>query len=350
MSIYRKTVYPILSRFDAERTHHMTIRALSLAQNRPLGQRLLASIAGEIPRDSIEVAGLRFQNRIGVAAGFDKDVQVAAGLGLLGFGHIEVGTLTPLQQAGNKKPRVFRLPADHALINRMGFPNCGVDSALPRLRHFSQQVGQYVLGVSIGKQKDTPLEKAVDDYLLLMRQVYPYADYLAINVSSPNTPNLRDLQHGSYLADLLGGLKNEARQLSRRLGVKEKPLFVKIAPDMDDEALDGLLFVLIANEVDGIIATNTTTNRDGLKSRRRKESGGLSGLPLKERSTEIIRTISRYTEGKLPIIGVGGVRTAKDVMEKLDAGASLVQIYTGLIYEGPGMAGDILRKLEEPLL
>lgn len=328
----------------------MAIRALSIAQKRPLGQRLLGSIAGEIPRDSIEVAGLRFQNRIGVAAGFDKDVQVAGGLGLLGFGHVEVGTLTPLQQAGNKKPRIFRLPADKALINRMGFPNCGVDSALPRLRYFSQQVGQYVLGVSIGKQKDTPLEKAVDDYLLLMRQVYPFADYLAINVSSPNTPNLRDLQHGSYLADLLGSLKNEAGQLSRRLGVKEKPLFVKIAPDMDDEALDGLLFVLIANKVDGIIATNTTTSRDGLKSRRRKESGGLSGAPLRERSTDIIRTISQYTEGKLPIIGVGGVRTAKDVMEKLEAGASLVQIYTGLIYEGPGMVGDILRKMEEPLL
>jgi dihydroorotate dehydrogenase len=292
----------------------------------------------------VQVGALHFPNPVGMAAGFDKDARVVTGLAELGFGHIEVGTLTPRPQAGNPRPRIFRLPGDAALINRMGFPNGGVAAAVTRLQALAERPRDYVLGVSLGKQKPTPLEEAAADYVAVMRAVYAYADYLAVNISSPNTPGLRELQGGRYLEQLLGALVGENRALAA--GGRPKPLWVKIAPDLAWADLDEILAALTAAEVDGIIATNTTLSREGLTGAARNETGGLSGRPLRRRSTEIIAYIHRQTGGRLPIIGVGGVATAADVREKLDAGAAVVQLYTSLIYGGPGLPGRILRALD----
>ena len=343
MKWYKGLVYPVLKTIDAEITHDYTLNALAFAQRATPG--LLRTIAGDIPQDRIEIAGLTFPNVLGVAAGFDKDVRVAQGLAELGFGHIETGTLTPRPQKGNPRPRIFRLTEDQALINRMGFPNGGVQAALPRLAKLNQQPRDFVLGVSLGKQKETPLEKAADDYCEVMNHVYPYADYLAINISSPNTPGLRELQTRGYLGNLLGQVQSESQKLARQKGTGHRPLFLKIAPDITDADLDDILFAAQANSIDCIIATNTTISRENLVSRRQKEAGGLSGQPLRDASTELVRKIHEYTSGQIPIIGVGGVRTAVDVQQKLDAGASLVQLYTGLVYEGPAVAGQILRAL-----
>ncbi|MEM7802059.1 MAG: quinone-dependent dihydroorotate dehydrogenase [Chloroflexota bacterium] len=345
MSLYKNFVFPFLRFVDAETAHNLTLSALSRAQSSAFGISRLKRIAGELPHKPVEIAGLKFPNIIGVAAGFDKDSRVVEGLIQLGFGHVEVGTLTPHPQRGNVRPRVFRLPAEKAVINRMGFPNGGIMDALPRLEKLALQNRKGILGVSLGKQKETPLDKAGDDYSMVMGHAYPYADYFAVNISSPNTPQLRELQHGNYLGDLVGRLKSEARTLARRLGVKERPLFVKIAPDMEEDDLDQIIFTLIASQVDGIIATNTTISRDGVASPRGKQSGGLSGQPIRDKSDAMIYKIARKTEGSLPIIGVGGVQNAQDVVKKLDAGASLVQLYTGMIFEGPAIAGNILREI-----
>ena len=349
MEWYKGLVYPLLKTIDAETTHDQTLHALSFAQS--AAPFLLRAIAGR-PADNkaVKIAGLTFPNILGIAAGFDKDVRVATGLAQLGFGHIEAGTLTPRPQKGNPRPRIFRLPEDGALINRMGFPNGGVLAAVPRLQALNQKPRDFVLGVSLGKQKETPLADAAEDYCEVMSHVYEYADYLAINISSPNTPGLRELQTRGYLGNLLGKVQSESQKLARQKGKGHRPLFLKIAPDISDDSLEDILFAAQANDVDGIIATNTTISREGLQSGRQKETGGLSGLPLKESSTDLIKKINEYTDGKLPIIGVGGVRTAADVRQKLQAGATLVQLYTGLIYEGPAVAGRILRELNpQPL-
>ncbi|MCA9933126.1 MAG: quinone-dependent dihydroorotate dehydrogenase [Anaerolineales bacterium] len=330
---------------DPERVHDRTLAALQIAQNRRIGHWLLRHIAGEIPSQPVQAFGLTFPNVLGIAAGFDKDVRVARGLGLLGFGHVEVGTLTPKPQEGNPRPRIFRLPEDDALINRMGFPNGGVVTAVSRLHILTQQKKGLIVGVSLGKQKPTPLADAALDYMQVMRAVYKYADYLAVNISSPNTPGLRELQGGDYLANLLQTLRVENEVLAGRYGVKKRPLLIKIAPDLTWADLDTILDTALAQEMDGIIATNTTLSRIGLTSPHQKESGGLSGRPLRDPSNAIIRYIAQQTNGALPIIGVGGVRTARDVHAKLNAGATLVQLYTGLIYEGPDIAGRILRTL-----
>ncbi|MAT97939.1 MAG: dihydroorotate dehydrogenase (quinone) [Anaerolineaceae bacterium] len=329
---------------DAETVHERTLRLLELGQGR-MTRPFLHKIAGQLPYQPIAFAGLTFPNVLGMAAGFDKDIRVATGLAALGFGHIEVGTLTPRPQAGNPRPRIFRLLADGAIINRMGFPNGGVAAAVPRLRQLAAQPHDFVLGASLGKQKETPLADAAGDYIAVMRAVYPFADYLAVNISSPNTPGLRELQGGNYLSQLLGTLTAENASLAQTQNVSKRPLFVKIAPDLTVAELDEILTAVQDNQIDAIIATNTTVNRDGLTSVKQKEAGGLSGLPLRQQSTEIIQHIHRQTNGRLPIIGVGGVRTADDVQEKLDAGASLVQLYTSLVYEGPGLPGRLLRAL-----
>lgn len=344
MTAYRSLVYPLLSQIDAERSHRLTLRLLQYAQEAPAGKKLLAKIAGDFASQAVEVAGLTFPNFLGVAAGFDKDAEVAPGLAALGFGHIETGTLTPRPQKGNPQPRVFRLQADGALINRMGFPNCGVLEALPRLRAISRSPRNYILGVSLGKQKETALEDAAADYIAVMQAVFPYADYLAVNVSSPNTPGLRKLQKSGFLGDLLGELAVENRRLARQTGHPQPPLFLKIAPDMSSDDLDDLLFAALANGVAGIIATNTTTARDGLISRHRDETGGLSGRPLKIRAREWVREISQRVDGKVAVIGVGGVETIEDVQEMMRAGASLVQLYTALVFHGPGLPGRLLRQ------
>ncbi len=340
--MYREALFPLLKRLDPERAHHLAALGLEYAQATVAGRSVLRRIAGAVPRREIPLCGVIFPNAIGVAAGFDKDVRLAMGLWLLGFGHVEVGTLTPRPQVGNPKPRVFRLPPEHAIINRMGFPNCGVEAALPRLRAFHKNRGREVLGVSLGKQKETPLENAARDYVDVMRRIYPFADYLAVNISSPNTPGLRDLQGGDYLHHLLRTLVDEDNRLGRRYP-RRPPLFVKIAPDIDDKDLLPMIDTIVEAGVDGIIATNTTTARPCLRSSEKDETGGLSGRPLTKKSTLTIERISRHTDGKLPIIGVGGIFTPKDVEEKLDAGAGIVQVYTGLVYQGPAMAGEIAR-------
>jgi dihydroorotate dehydrogenase len=345
MSVYRRLIFPLLRRFDAEWTHEQTAAFLALAQHNAPGRLALRALAGKISSRPVELFGLTFANVLGIAAGFDKDVRITSGLFQLGFGHVEVGTLTPRPQPGNPHPRVFRLPQDGALINRMGFPNEGAAAAVPRLRRLAQFKGCGVVGVSLGKQKETPLVEAANDYVTVMRAVYPYADYLAVNVSSPNTPGLRELQGGRYLEQLLLVLAAENDALAHTHHLTPRPLLLKIAPDLTHPELAEIVGVARATAVAGIIATNTTLSRNGLSHPARDEPGGLSGRPLAARSTAIIATIHRLADGKLPVIGVGGIFTAADVQAKLDAGARLVQLYTGLVYEGPALAGRILREL-----
>ncbi len=344
-SYYERLLFPAIRYIDPETAHDRTLNALALAQSNPVGRAVLRSIAGDIPNQPVQVGRLHFPNPLGMAAGFDKDARVVRGLALLGFGHIEIGTLTPRPQPGNPRPRVFRLPADEAVINRMGFPNGGVEAAVSRLRALAAKPHDFVLGVSLGKQKETPLAEAADDYIDVMRAVHACADYLAVNISSPNTPGLRELQGGRYLEQLLNTLVAGNRELAADAGTNAPPLWVKIAPDLEWHEIDEILEALTAAGVDGIIATNTTLARDGLSESAQTEAGGLSGRPLRERATALIAYIHRRMGDALPIIGVGGISSAADAREKLDAGASVVQLYTGMIYGGPGLPGRIMRQL-----
>jgi dihydroorotate dehydrogenase len=345
VNIYQGLVFPVLKRFDAEGVHDRTIQLLEFAQQASIGRRLLRSIRGSIPRRKVDLFNLSFANEIGVAAGFDKDVRVVEGLALLGFGHVEVGTLTPYAQRGNPRPRIFRLVDDKAIINRMGFPNCGVAEASERLRLFSKLRQSCIIGVSLGKQKETPLDEAWRDYVIVMAAVYDSVDYFTVNISSPNTPGLRKLQGRRHLPSLLNKLSTANKEIAAKNEIRPRPLLIKIAPDLDWQELDSILDIALDQSIDGIVATNTTLKRQGIVSLSTKEAGGLSGKPLKENSTEIVKYIRTRSEEKLPIIAAGGIFNVDDVLEKLDAGASLVQIYTGLIYEGPGIAGKIVREL-----
>lgn len=345
MGIYSQLFFPLLCRFDSETIHERTVRTLEIAQKRSLGRSFINYLAGELPAREVEILGLRFPNELGIAAGFDKDGRVAEGLSILGFGHIEVGTVTPEPQPGNAKPRVFRLRDDYALINSMGFPSSGAKIVASRLQEPNIAHRDFILGLSLGKQKETPLENATGDYVRVMKTVYPLVDYLAVNISSPNTLGLRDLQSKDYLAQLLSALAKEGVELSERLNVTKRPLLVKIAPDLSWSELDSILTAVEDSKIDGIIANNTTTLREGLKDANRNQEGGVSGQPIERRTNEIIRYIWRNTSGHLPIVGVGGVFSVKDVRAKLDAGAALVQVYSGLVFEGPSMAGRILRSL-----
>jgi dihydroorotate dehydrogenase len=290
----------------------------------------------------VEAFGLRFSNPVGLAAGYDKDGLAWRGLACLGFGHIEVGTVTWRPQPGNPRPRVFRLPADQALINRMGFPGQGADQVQKNLN--KPRPAGLVLGVNIGKNKDTPLEEAGVEYRALLRQFAGLADYLVVNVSSPNTVGLRRMQERAILEELLEGLQAERLMEEARLG-KRLPLLVKLAPDLSAAELEEALGVIQDKQMDGVIATNTTLSRDGLQSAAASESGGLSGAPLTRRSLEFVRRIRRMSGGKLPVIGVGGVMNGSDAQAMLEAGASLVQVYTGLVYQGPGLVKSILSSL-----
>ncbi|MFT7581463.1 MAG: dihydroorotate dehydrogenase, partial [Myxococcota bacterium] len=294
------------------------------------------------PDRPVACFGLSFKNPIGLAAGYDKDGIGVQGLQSLGFGHIEVGTVTPLPQSGNPQPRVFRLAKDRAVINRLGFPSRGADFVAGRLRRLLRS--DVIVGVNIGKNKDTPLEAASEDYVSLISQFAPLSDYLVVNISSPNTVGLRRLQARGALEGLIGTLVAHRNGLTDR-GQAHVPLLVKLSPDLDDRALDDALQVLLDTGVDGVVATNTTLGRDGLQSPARGEKGGLSGAPLTKRATEVIAKIAQRTHGKLPIIGVGGVASAHEARAKLDAGATLVQLYSGLIYEGPGLVRRILKGL-----
>ncbi len=336
-----RLIRPLLFQLDPEQAHTLTLNLIRLAGTLPPMRALLrAWYAG--PEKPVQAFGLNFRNPVGLAAGYDKDGLGWRGLATLGFGHIEVGTVTPRPQQGNPKPRIFRLPKHQAVINRMGFPGKG--AAFVHKQLIGSRPADLILGVNLGKNKDTPLEEASSDYLDLMKIFAPLGDYLAINVSSPNTIGLRRLQARQELEILLNELNRERRaqeeQLERRV-----PLLVKLAPDLSTEELEDALDVVLQTEMDGVIATNTTIARDDLNGNYVNETGGLSGAPLRQRSTQMVRQICQYTKGNLPVIGVGGIMNTEDARQKLDAGAVLVQIYTGLVYAGPGLVKQILKGL-----
>jgi len=336
------SLYPLARRalfcLDAEQAHHLTLATLRGAAS--LG---LAGLVGQtLPESPRTVMGIRFPNPVGLAAGLDKDGSCIDGLAALGFGFVEVGTVTPRPQAGNPKPRIFRLPQAEAIINRMGFNNGGVEQFLQNV-----QSARYKgpLGLNIGKNADTPIERAVDDYLICLEKVYPYATYVTVNISSPNTKNLRQLQGGDELDALLGKLKDKQRALSDRHG-KYVPIALKIAPDLDDEQIKVIAGTLTRHGFDGVIATNTTLSREAVAGLPyASETGGLSGRPVFDASNRVIRALATELGGALPIIGVGGILSGADAQAKLDAGASLVQVYSGLIYRGPELVRECVQAL-----
>jgi dihydroorotate dehydrogenase len=331
----------LMFRIEPEQAHALTLTAMRLIGNLPPVGELVMHWA-DVPHKPVKAFGLTFTNPVGLAAGYDKDGLGWRGLAYLGFGHIEVGTVTPIPQEGNPKPRLFRMLEEKALINRMGFPGRGADFVVRQL--WSERPTGTLLGVNLGMNRDTPLEEAEQDYLKLMRTFSPQADFLVINVSSPNTVGLRRLQAREALDRLLSSLARERQEQQRNRGFWV-PILVKLSPDLYDDELDDALDVILRNGMDGVIATNTTIKRKGIRSAVALEPGGLSGSPLRKLSTEMVRKITKRTAGKLPVIGVGGVMTAEDAQEKLDAGAVMVQVYTGLIYEGPGIVGKIVRGL-----
>jgi len=330
------TIRPVLFKLDPEVIHKITLLLIKYAGLLPPTAALLRAIF-EVndPRLQVEAFGVKFRNPIGMAAGYDKDAEAVRGLSALGFGHIEVGTMTRQRQIGNPKPRVHRVIESQGVINSMGFPNNGV--ATLKLRR-----GEAKVGINIGKSKDTPLERAAEDYVELFRQVYQQADYVAINISSPNTLNLRQLQARDFIEGLLKEITLARDSVSPRV-----PVLVKIAPDLSEGEIDDVLGAIELAGVDGIIATNTTIGREGISPQYRDLKGGLSGRPLTQRATDVIRCITRKTNGRLPIIGVGGVMNPLDALAKLEAGATLVQVYTGLVYAGPGLVKQINRALLE---
>ncbi|WP_417354245.1 quinone-dependent dihydroorotate dehydrogenase [Flavobacterium sp.] len=339
--MYKSLIRPLLFRFDPEKIHYFTFSTIRFLNSIPGMPSVLKSMF-EVndPRLEREVFGLKFKNPVGLAAGLDKDAKLYKELGNLGFGFIEIGTLTPKPQDGNPKKRLFRLREDGGLINRMGFNNGGVAEAVERLKKNPKGNGHVLIGGNIGKNKVTPNEEAVSDYEICFDALYDYVDYFVVNVSSPNTPNLRELQDKEPLTQLLQTLqdKNQAKQI-------QKPILLKIAPDLTDSQLLDIIDIIQTTKIAGVIATNTTISREGLQSENKKETGGLSGKPLTKRSTEVIRFLSEKSNKAFPIIGVGGIHTAEDAIEKLEAGASLIQLYTGFIYEGPGLIKAINKKL-----
>ncbi len=323
---------------DPEKIHELTISTLKKTGKTPLNLLYKQSIATK----PVEVMGINFPNPVGLAAGLDKNGECINAFAAMGFGFVEVGTVTPRPQPGNDKPRIFRLEQANAIINRMGFNNKGVDYLVNQVIKANFKG---VLGINIGKNKDTSDENAKDDYIYCMRKVYNFASYITVNISSPNTPGLRSLQYGDALNELLTALKTEQANLATQYN-KYVPIAVKIAPDLNEDEVNSIAQCLISNNIDGVIATNTTLSREGVEGlTHANEQGGLSGQPVKEKSTTVIKLLSKALEGKLPIIGVGGIASAADAKEKLAAGASLVQVYTGFIYQGPRLIKEIVKAL-----
>ncbi len=324
---------PALFRLDPETAHHLTLAGLNAAYSLGLSR----IVSPRPPDDPRTVMGLNFPNPVGLAAGLDKNGDCINGLAALGFGFIEIGTVTPLPQPGNPKPRLFRLPQANAIINRMGFNNHGVNKLIENVRHAKYQG---ILGINIGKNAATPIEKAADDYLICLRKVYAFASYITVNISSPNTRNLRQLQDEDALNDLLIQLKAEQKKLADTHG-KYVPIALKIAPDLETEQIVQIARLLMQHRIDGVIATNTTLSREGVANLPHgTETGGLSGSPVRDKSTAVIRQLAAELKGALPIIGVGGILSGADAAEKITAGASLVQIYSGLVYRGPALISE----------
>lgn len=335
--MYQSLIKPLLFRFDPEKVHHFTFSAIKLFSAIPGVSSILRAIyVVHHPQLEREVFGLKFPNPVGLAAGFDKNAELYKQLSNFGFGFIEIGTLTPKGQSGNPKKRLFRLQEDQAIINRMGFNNDGVDAAVKRLKKNKN----ILIGGNIGKNKVTSNEKAVEDYVYCFHALFDHVDYFVVNVSSPNTPNLRALQDKEPLSHLLGTLKN----LNNKK-VIPKPILLKIAPNLTDDQLLDIIDIVTTVKIDGVIATNTTLDRKGLQSLHKEEAGGLSGKPLTHRSTAVIRFLVEKSKNAFPVIGVGGIHTPQDALEKLEAGASLVQLYTGFVYEGPGVVKRINQSL-----
>jgi dihydroorotate dehydrogenase len=358
------SIRSFLFRLQPETAHQLTLQLIRRAGNFAVSRWLLTQLY-KAPSRPVQAFGLTFKNPVGLAAGYDKDALAIRGLGTLGFGHVEVGTVTPKPQPGNPQPRLFRLLEDEAVINRMGFPSRGSEFVQMQLnpylrvgwiekflgfvprskRNVARMIpkGDVILGINLGKNKDTPNEEAVLDYLELLQNFAPYADYLAINISSPNTAGLRQLQGRAALAGLLTHLDLQ-RKLEEQKLEKRVPLLVKLAPDLTQQELDEAIDVILSSHMDGIIATNTTLARDGLRSIQRGESGGLSGSPLRLRSEAVLSQILKRVDGQIPVVSVGGIMNPDDAKRRLDLGAALIQIYTGLIYHGPGLVKKILEQ------
>ena len=335
--MFYSLVKKVLFKFEAEAIHEAVMSGFKVTGGNPLNP-----LYKYVPNKPVTVMGIEFPNPVGLAAGLDKNGEGINAFAAMGFGFVEIGTVTPRPQPGNDKPRMFRLPEANAIINRMGFNNKGVDYLVEQVRnaHFKG-----VLGINIGKNKDTPDENAKDDYIHCMRKVYDFASYITINISSPNTPGLRSLQYGEALDELLSAIKQEQKILIKQHD-KYVPIAVKIAPDLNEEEVNSIANSLIKNEIDAAIATNTTISREGVEHLELgNEQGGLSGQPVKEKSTRVIKLLSEALNGKLPIIGVGGIASSEDANEKMAAGASLVQIYSGFIYEGPQLIKSIVKGL-----
>ena len=332
----------LLFRLDPETAHLLSLKAIAQVGHVPGLRSVVASRFSVPDAEPVEVFGLTFPNRVGLAAGYDKDGDGWRGLTCLGFGHIEVGTVTPEPQPGNPRPRVFRLVKERSVINRMGFPGRGAAYVAERLR--GRKPGGPVIGVNIGKQKTTPIEDAANDYEELVDVFAPLADYLAVNISSPNTPGLRRLQERGFLGALLRRVAARRDEVADRIG-RRTPVLVKLAPDLLDEQLVTAVDVIVESGLDGIIATNTTISREGVDSPLAEEEGGLSGAALTDMSTRVVAMIHDHTGGGIPIVGVGGIMGPEDARAKLDAGATLVQVFTGLVYEGPGLVRKILTGL-----
>lgn len=329
---------PLVFAVEPETAHELSLKMLMATKN------AAGLLYPKVPEKPVTVMGLTFKNPVGLAAGADKNGDCLDGMAALGFGFLEVGTVTPRPQSGNPKPRLFRLPEHEAIINRMGFNNKGIDYLLEQVKR-SAYSG--ILGINIGKNADTPIENALDDYLIGLRKAYSVASYVTMNISSPNTKNLRQLQQGDELKKLISTMKEEQLKLQIEHG-RYVPLVLKIAPDLDSDEVRHIANLLIEFSIDGVIATNTTISRDKIAGHPlEKETGGLSGAPVKEKATEVVRLLSAELNGKLPIIAAGGIMSASDAQEKLDAGASLVQVYTGLIYRGATLISDIVNALQK---
>jgi dihydroorotate dehydrogenase len=364
---------PALFKLDPENAHQLTLQLVRLAGYQPFRAILQKIYAA--PEKPVDAFGLRFKNPVGLAAGYDKDGVAIRGLSALGFGHLEIGTVTPRPQPGNPRPRIFRLVEDEAVINRMGFPGKGAEYVSASLRgavkgrrgnlSIGQQIAHLplravqgssgtehsprndtIIGVNLGKNKDTPLEEAASDYITLIRQFIFMADFLTINISSPNTVGLRRLQGREMLEQLLGVIAKEREQIVLGRG-GNAPILVKLAPDLSEEELDDAIDVILRTGMDGIIATNTTLAREGLQSKHQGETGGLSGKPLTARADEVLAQVVKKVGGRIPVVGVGGIMSPEDAQRKLDLGARLVQVYTGLVYAGPGLVKDIVKKLRK---
>tara|TARA_R110002049_G_scaffold146932_1_gene309546 strand:+ start:4860 stop:5882 length:1023 start_codon:yes stop_codon:yes gene_type:complete len=335
-----KLLRAVMFQLDAEKAHHLGLKGINLLQKTGLSSLLYP----KVDTASVTVMGIDFPSPVGLAAGLDKNGDYIDGLAAIGFGFVEIGTVTPRSQAGNPKPRLFRLPEAQAIINRMGFNNLGVEHLVEQVKNANADV---IIGINIGKNFDTPVEKAVDDYLIGLRKVYSSADYVTINISSPNTPGLRTLQFGESLNELLAALKKEQKSLHKQYG-RYVPMAVKVAPDLDADEINQLAQAFAQFEIDAVIATNTTMSREGVTGLAfSEEMGGLSGRPVFDKSTEVVRQFRKALPQNLPIIAAGGIMSGEDALAKLEAGAELVQIYSGFIYQGPKLVSDIVHAINK---